>query len=80
LGFAVTEYDIFEVLPDRNLIWRACTRSLENTNLMLLDFSKQSTNEFFAIHLFTNEIIGRVNHNGDSSEPGPKRKSALANL
>jgi hypothetical protein len=36
-----------------------------------LDLSKQSTNEFFAIHLFTNEIIARVNHEGDSRGPAP---------
>ena len=62
----MTEYDIFEVLPGRNVVWRACTRSLKDANILLLDLSKQSTNEFFAIHLFTNEIIARVNHEGDS--------------
>lgn len=65
----MTEYDIFEVLPDRNVIWRACTRSLKDANLMLVDFSKQSTNEFFAIHLLTNEIVARMNYASHSSGP-----------
>jgi hypothetical protein len=64
----VTEYDIFEIMPDRSLLWRACTRSLKNANLMLMDFSKQSTNEFFAIHLLTNEIVARSNHESERSD------------
>lgn len=65
----MTEYDIFEVLPDRNVIWRACTRSLEDANIMLVNLSKQSTNEFFAIHLHTNEIVARMNYASHSSGP-----------
>ena len=33
-----------------------------------MDFSKQSTNEFFAIHLLTNEIVARSNHESNSSD------------
>jgi len=60
----VTEYDIFEAFPDGSVRWLACTLSVENANLMLADFCKQSPNEFFAIHLLTNEIVARVRQRG----------------
>lgn len=56
------EYDIFEVFPNGDILWRACITGLNNARLKLEDMGKQSSNQFFAAHTPTKEVIGRVNH------------------
>jgi hypothetical protein len=69
------EYDIFEALPDGTVRWRACARSLRNVHSTLGDLGKQSSNQFFAMHLPTNEIVARVNHESDRSGPARADKN-----
>jgi hypothetical protein len=62
-GIAVDrEYDIFEVFPNGDLLWRVCVTGLENTRLKLTELGKQSSNPFFATHTPTKEIVAQVNH------------------
>jgi hypothetical protein len=56
------EYDIFEVCPNGDMLWRVCVTGLENTRLKLVELGKQSSNPFFATHTPTKEIVARVNH------------------
>jgi hypothetical protein len=56
------EYDIFEVYPNGDLLWRVCVTGLENARLKLAELGKQSGNPFFATHTPTKEIVAQVNH------------------
>lgn len=56
------EYDIFEVYPNGELLWRVCVKGLENARLELAELGKQSGNRFFATHTPTKEIVAKVNH------------------
>ncbi len=54
-------YDIFEKLPDGSLVWRTFIPGLDNAIATLKEFSKESPNEFFAVHTPTKETVARVN-------------------
>lgn len=64
------EYDIFEVHPNGDLLWRECVTGLENARMKVEELGRQSTNPFFAAHTPTKEIVARVNHDGIKSVPG----------
>ncbi|MGH9738785.1 MAG: hypothetical protein ACRD4X_09380 [Candidatus Acidiferrales bacterium] len=57
------EYDIFEKLPDGDLVWRAFVVGLESARAKLGQLASHSKNEFFAIHTPTKQIVARVNVN-----------------
>lgn len=56
------EYDIFEVYPNGEQLWSVCVTGLENARLKLAKLEKQSSNQFFATHTPTKEIVAQVNH------------------
>lgn len=56
------EYDIFEVHPNGDLLWRECITGLENARLRVATLGQQSGNQFFATHTPTQEIVARANH------------------
>jgi hypothetical protein len=51
------EYDIFEKFPDGIHIWRAYVRGLIEARARVAQLSETSTNEFYAIHTPTKEIV-----------------------
>jgi hypothetical protein len=55
------EYDLFEILPDGSVLWRAVVPGLENALARLKMLGSLSTNEHFAIHTPTRTVVSRVN-------------------
>jgi hypothetical protein len=58
------DYDIFEKLPDGSSVWREMVVGRENARLKVQSLAKLSSNEFFAIHTPTKDIIARENITG----------------
>ena len=58
-----TEYDLFEILPNRSLVWHAWVRGTQGALEMLKAVGNRTCNECFATDLETREIIGSVNVN-----------------
>jgi len=56
-----TEFDVFEVLPNRSVKWHFCVREKQLALDMLTALGSRTFNECFATDLGTQEIIGRVN-------------------
>ena len=56
------EYDIFEVHPNGDILWKTCVAGLENARVKLAELGRQSANPFFAAHTPTREIVAQVNH------------------
>jgi hypothetical protein len=56
------EYDIFEVHPNGDLLWRECVFGLENARRKVAALGQHSKNQFFATHTPTQEIVARANH------------------
>jgi hypothetical protein len=54
-------YDIFELLPDESLLWKACVFRAQDVAGLLADIGRKTPNECFAINIDTKEIIARVN-------------------
>jgi hypothetical protein len=54
------EYDIFERFPDGSTIWKDVVVGLEAARVKANAFALLSPNEFFAIHMPTNEIAVRM--------------------
>ena len=55
------DYDIFEKLAGGSFVWREMVVGRENARLKMQGLAKLSSNEFFAIHTPTKEIIAREN-------------------
>jgi hypothetical protein len=55
------DYDIFEKLPGGSPVWREMVVGRDNARLKMQGHAKLSSNEFFAIHTPTQEIIARDN-------------------
>jgi hypothetical protein len=51
------EYDVFEIFPDGAHIWRAFVRGLLEARARVVELSQASSNEFYAIHTPTKEIV-----------------------
>ncbi len=64
------EYDIFEVFADGRIIWRGFVRGLEEARATVNRLAAQATNEFFAMHTPTQEVVARV------KGTGPRKKAA----
>lgn len=55
------DYDIFEKLPDGNVLWHAYVHGLKAARANLESLAKESTNEFYAIHTPTKDVAARIN-------------------
>jgi hypothetical protein len=55
------EYELFERLPDGTVQWRGTTTGLEQARLKLKEFAQETRNELFAMHLFSHQVVARVN-------------------
>jgi hypothetical protein len=51
------EYDIFEKFPDGAHIWRAFVKGLIDARARVDQLAETSTNEFYAIHTPSKEIV-----------------------
>ena len=56
------EYDIFEIYPNGDMIWRECVAGLANARERLAELGRLSSNQFFATHTPTKEIVAQVNY------------------
>lgn len=65
------EYDLFEQLPDGSTMWRSHASDLWRVRPKLQEIAKTTTNECFAIHLPTNEIVARLNVGGRGRNQKP---------
>jgi hypothetical protein len=54
------EYDVFEIFPDGTHIWRAFVRGLVGARARVMELGKTSSNEFYAIHTPTKEIVANT--------------------
>jgi len=54
-------YDIFEVLPHDELLWKAAVEGREAAVLKLHELGNSSASEFRVLHLPTNSIIATIN-------------------
>lgn len=55
------DYDLFEQFPDGYPVWRGYASGLLDARRQLLDLSRNTKNECFAMHLPTKEVVARVN-------------------
>jgi hypothetical protein len=55
------KYDLFERMPDDSTIWKDVAQGLESARVTLSRLAERSPNEFFAIHIPTNEIVAQAN-------------------
>lgn len=60
------EYDLFEQFPDGSTRWHANATGLENARAKLEEIARDTSNECFAIHLPTKEIVARLNVRADA--------------
>jgi hypothetical protein len=54
-------YDLFEVMPDGNVVWRATITGYEDAIDKLQQVANGSTNEFRLMHLPTKTLIATIN-------------------
>jgi hypothetical protein len=54
-------YDLFEVMPDGDLIWRAKIEGHETAIHHLQQAAKRSTNEFRLLHIPSMTIVATIN-------------------
>lgn len=54
-------YDLFEKLPDGSLLWKSKVTGLTAALAKLQELGRSSSNEHYAIHLPSREVVGRVN-------------------
>jgi len=62
------DYDVFEIRPDRSVLWRGCFQGAQRAHAKLEALSKETSNECFAMNLETKKIIGRVNQQWDAAQ------------
>lgn len=55
-------YDIFEVMPDGSLLWRAAVDGHENAIADLKKLAAQTMNEMYVMHVPTKAIIASINN------------------
>jgi hypothetical protein len=60
-------YDLFEVMPDGDLIWRAKIDGDESAVYELLQAAKRSRNEFRLMHIPSMAVIATMNAKVDSA-------------
>jgi hypothetical protein len=57
----LTEFDIFEKLPDGTIVWREVVSGLEPAVLRMKALASVSTNEFILLYSPSNKIVDRAN-------------------
>jgi|HubBroStandDraft_6_1064221.scaffolds.fasta_scaffold1145072_1 hypothetical protein len=62
------DYDIFEVLPDGQPIWRAAVAGHENALRVLKQLAAKTTNEVRMMHLPTKAVIAMMNADKSQSD------------
>jgi serine/threonine-protein kinase RIO1 len=73
------EYDVFEILPDKSLLWRVWARGEQRALELLKAAGIKTPNECFAIDLKRQEIIGRVNEGHGMPQINANENQAAAN-
>jgi hypothetical protein len=58
-------YDLFEVMPNGDLIWKATVEGHESAIEKLWQAARGSPNEFKAMHLPTMTVIATINAEAD---------------
>jgi hypothetical protein len=56
-----SEYDLFEILPNHSVEWRACVRGTKHALEQLMVLGQQTPNECFATGVLSRMVLGRVN-------------------
>jgi hypothetical protein len=62
------DYDIFEVLPDGQPIWRKAVAGHENALRVLKELAVETTNEVRMMHLTTKAVIAVMNVDKSQSD------------
>jgi hypothetical protein len=52
-------FDIFEVLSDGSIVWRAGGICLGPAQVAILEYGQKSSNHFFVMHVPTKEIVAQ---------------------
>ena len=73
-----TEYDVFEILPNRSVRWHFWVRGKQCALYMLKAVGTRTFNECFAMNLATREIIGRVNNRTVASQAVAEERRAVS--
>ena len=68
------DYDIFEKYTDGSTLWRACVSGKFETHRKMQELAEHSTNEFYAIDIMVNQLIG----SGIKSSSRPAVKAAAS--
>jgi hypothetical protein len=55
------DYDLFEVLPNGDPIWRETVSGHENAVRRLKELAKQTSNEVRVMHVLSNTLIASMN-------------------
>ena len=55
------EYDLFEILPDGNPLWRGAVHGHENAIAKLREVAAQTANEVRVMHMASNAVIAAMN-------------------
>src|SRR5438874_1137868 len=55
------EYDVFERLPDGSVLWRGTVTGLGQARVKLKKLARETSNEVFAMHIFSQQVVARVN-------------------
>ena len=63
-------YDIFEVLPDGEFVWRDFVEGLDATLARARELAAQSTNEFRVMHLPTHSVVAVLNAQKSPAQSG----------
>jgi hypothetical protein len=68
-------YDIFELFPNKSVLWRTSVHGTQNVAGVLAEIGKRTPNECFAMNIDTREIIARVNvkPEGANADHSPER-------
>ena len=57
----VRDYDLFEVLPDGAVIWKATVSGHENAIQKLRELAKRTANEVRVMHVLSKTLIASMN-------------------
>ena len=55
------DYDLFEVMPNGDPIWRETVSGHENAIQRLRELAKQTSNEVRVMHIMSNTLIASMN-------------------
>ena len=60
-------YDLFEKLPNGDLLWRCSVSGLEAARQEVVALARRSGNECVLMHLVTQEVVARITSAGGNS-------------